>query len=242
MAELSTIYQACPAHFMLRGVLIPDEPRIITPPIRAAILAGRFEMEEAEAVPWIIRPGDVVLEVGAGLGFISTLLARQPGVRRVIAAEANPLLMNYMADLHAENGVHVERLHAVLTNEPRESLTFYLRHDFWMGSLLPGPNPYETTVEVPTRNLNELLRSKGVTMIVCDIEGAEAFFFADADLTSVERIFIELHDHVTGLKGIAALFTTLASRGFAYDPRHSNRAVVLFQKVAEDEIPRLYEG
>ena len=242
MVELSALKRVYRRHFILRGVTIPDDPRIITPAIRAAILDKRFETEEADAVPAIVRPGDVVLEIGAGLGFMSTLLAREPGMRRVIAVEANPMLLDYMAGVHSENGVHVERVHAVLTNDARESCTFYLRRDFWMGSLMEGPNPYLGTVEVPTRSLDALLRTEGVSLIVCDIEGAEAFLFADADLSGVDRIFVELHDHVTGLKGVAALFGALGARGFAYDPRHSNRSVVLFQKVAEDEVPRPYAG
>lgn len=240
MAKLSTLSPQRARPFRLRGVLIPDDLRIITPAIRAAILGGRFEAEEADAVPAIVRPGDVVLEIGAGLGFMSTLLAREPGVERVIAVEANPLLMPYMADLHAANRVQVERLNAVLSNEPRESATFYLRDDFWMGSLLAGPNPYAGTVEVPTRNLDELLRAEAVSLVVCDIEGAEAFLFERADLAGVDRVFVELHDHVTGLKGVAALFAALAAHGFAYDPRHSSRSVVLFQKVRACEVLRPY--
>ena len=92
-----------------------------------------------------------MLEIGAGIGFISTLLSRERRVSSVLAVEANPHLIDYMARLHARNRVRkVRRLNAVLTNEPVESMTFYLRRDFWMGSLMPGPNPYVGTVEVPT--------------------------------------------------------------------------------------------
>jgi FkbM family methyltransferase len=242
MVELSLSLRADPGHFVLRGVVIPDDPRIITPAIRAAVLSGRFERDEAEAIPGIVRPGDVALEIGAGIGFMSTLLAREPAVRRVIAVEANPLLMDYMAALHGQNGVEVERLNAVLTNAPGGSTTFYLRQDFWMGSLMAGPNPFTATVNVPTRGLDKLLRTEGVSLIVCDVEGAEAFLFADADLTGVDRVFVELHDHVTGLKGVADLFGAMGARGFAYDPRHSSRSVVLFQKIIENEAPRPYAG
>jgi FkbM family methyltransferase len=228
----------------LRGVVVPDDPRVITPAIRAAILTGRFEAEESDAVPRIVRPGDVALEIGAGIGFISTLLAREPAVRRVIAVEANPRLIDYMARLHSLNGAEgVERLNAVLTTGPAPATaTFYVREDFWMGSLSPGPNPYRETVEAPTRDLDGLLRAEGVSLIVCDAEGAEATLFEGADLGGVDRIFVELHDHLTGLKGIAALFRTLGERGFAYDPRASAGAVVLFQRVAEDEALRPYAG
>ncbi|HET9067567.1 MAG TPA: FkbM family methyltransferase, partial [Amaricoccus sp.] len=75
----------------------PLDPSVVTPAIRAAILSGRFEAEEASQIPRIVRPGDRVLEIGAGIGFISTLLSRQPRVARVVAVEANPNLIDYMA-------------------------------------------------------------------------------------------------------------------------------------------------
>ena len=225
------------------GVLIPDAPHIITPAIRHAMVAGRFEAEEAAELPRILRDGDVVLEIGAGIGFISTLLDRDDRVRRVIAVEANPRLMPYMADLHARNGVSkVHRKNAVLSNGSDAAMTFYLRRDFWMGSLAPEPNAYEDTVEVPTENLDRVIRDNAVTLIVCDVEGAEAHLFHDADLTGVDRVYLELHDHVTGLAGVKSLVDALSSRGFTLDPRHSINSVVLFRRVAENEVLRPYEG
>ena len=148
------------------GVLIPADPAVITPAIAEAIRTGRFEAAEARELAAIVRPGDHVLEIGAGIGFISTLLSRLPRVARVIAVEANPHLIDYMARLHAANGVRkVRRLNAVLTNGPEASATFYLRRDFWMGSLAPAPNPYLATVEVPTLPLDALLRAEGIDLV-----------------------------------------------------------------------------
>src|SRR5918992_88715 len=84
----------------LSGVVIPPDPAVITPAIRKAILEGRFEAEESSQIPRIVRAGDRVLEIGAGTGFISTLLSRDRRVSRVVAVEANPHLLDYMARLH----------------------------------------------------------------------------------------------------------------------------------------------
>jgi FkbM family methyltransferase len=226
------------------GVVIPPDPAVITPAIRAAILEGRFEAPEARQIPQIVEPGDRVLELGAGIGFISTLLSRERRVASVVAVEANPYLIDYMARLHASNRVRkVRRLNAVLTCDAgAESATFYLREDFWMGSLMAGPNPYVGTVEVPTRNLDELLRVEAISLIVCDVEGAEAFLFDNADLAGVDRIFLEVHDHITGLSGVSRVFETFAAKGFAYDPRHSNGSVVLFRRLTAPESLRPYAG
>lgn len=226
-----------------QGVIIPVDEGVITPNILEAILSGRFEAEESAQIREIVRPGDRVLEVGAGIGFISTLLSRCDEVESVLAVEANPLLMDYMTRVHVENGVtKVVRCNAVLTNAAEHSMRFYLRDDFWMGSLMPGPNPYHATVDVPTLNLNEVLRREAISLIVCDVEGAEVSFFDGADLAGVDRIFVELHDHVTGLLKVGHLFSSLGARGFVYDPRHSNGSVVLFRKVGPEDLVRPYGG
>jgi FkbM family methyltransferase len=227
----------------ISGVSVPFEPSVITPNIAQAIETGRFEAEEAAEIPTIVKTGDRVLEIGAGIGFISTLLDREQNVERIIAVEANPALLPYMETLHQANGVtKVTRKNVVLTNETCAAKTFYLREDFWMGSLASGPNPYVSTVEVPTANFNALISDERISIIVCDVEGAESFIFDDADLTGVDRVYLELHDHITGLKGVQNVFGALAGLGFAYDPRHSKKSVVLFRRVEENEVLRPYDG
>lgn len=225
------------------GVRIPYESDVITPAIELAIIAGRFEAEEAINIPDIIEPDDVVLEIGAGIGFISTLLDRECSVKRVVAVEANPALMPYMAWLHELNGVtKVDRVNAVLSTDGSRSRRFYRRRDFWMGSLSEGPNPYTEVIDVPVRDMNQILRDNAVTAIVCDVEGAESSLFVGADLSNVTRIYLELHDHITGLSGISQTFAELGSKGFAYDPRVSSRSIVLFRKVVPNETLRPYCG
>jgi FkbM family methyltransferase len=243
MVDSVVIDYAFEGYLKLSGVVIPFDPAVITPAIRAAIVEGRFEASEAYQIPRIVRPGDRVLEIGAGIGFISTLLARERRVAAVVAVEANPYLIDYMARLHRHNRVRkVRRVNAVLTNDAAESATFYLRRDFWMGSLMPGPNPYVGSVEVPTLSLDALLDEEAIDLIVCDVEGAETFLFQDADLSGVDRIFLELHDHVTGLSAVGRLFANLFDKGFVYDPRHSSSSVVLFQRVGIADIVRPYDG
>ncbi|MFT3975128.1 MAG: FkbM family methyltransferase [Amaricoccus sp.] len=228
---------------IVAGVTIPEDSQVLTPAIREAMIAGRFETEEAAQIPHIVRPGDRVLEIGAGIGFISTLLSREARVSQVIAVEANPHLLDYMARLHALNDVRkVRRLNAVLTNGSAAAATFYLRRDFWMGSLSAEPNAWTGTVEVPTKSFDALLREEAINLIVCDVEGAEADLFAGADLSGVDRVFVETHDHVTGLSGVRSLFSTMHANGFVYDPRHSTGSVVLFQRLGEADIIRPYAG
>jgi hypothetical protein len=58
-----------------------------------------------------------------------------------------------------------------------------------------------------------------------------------AELRGIERIFLELHDHLYGLAGIRDITHALAAKGYAYDPRGSRGPCVLFTK---DDGPRKY--
>lgn len=236
---MQSLLNTVEADLVLEGVIIPYDPAIITPAIAQAIKSGYFEAEEAAQIPRIVKPDDVVLDIGAGIGFISTIIARL--AKRVISVEANPDLMPFMAELHRRNAVkNTTRLNVVLGAKAHGTATFYQREDFWMGSLAAAPNPYKSTVQVPYHSLNAQLKQDAVSLIVCDIEGAESWLFNEADLCSVDRVYLELHDHITGLKGVAAVFEAMSKRGFSYDPRASNGAIVLFRRVEKNETLRPY--
>lgn len=248
MVELRTVLsliEARPSEYLtVAGVVIPIDPGVITPAIRSAIVEGRFEAREARQIATIVEAGDRVLEIGAGIGFISTLLSRERRVASVLAVEANPHLLGYMEQLHRRNRARkVRRLNAVLTNSSIPSTaTFYIRRDFWMGSLIPEPNAYIGTVEVPTLNFTKVLREEAASLIVCDVEGAETSLFNSADLSGVDRILVEVHDHINGLSGVASVFATLGAKGFVYDPRHSEGSVILFRRLRDADVLRPYRG
>ncbi|MDT8345355.1 MAG: FkbM family methyltransferase [Thermohalobaculum sp.] len=229
------------------GVAIPLDraagPRIVTPAILSAILSGTYEADEARFIPDIVEPGDRVLEIGAGIGVISTLTARCPEVEHIVAVEANPRLIPFIREVHALNGVErVTVMNTLLAPGGSGRAPFYLRRDFWMSSMSPGPEPYAERIEVEVSDLNALLRRERISLVICDVEGAEAAIFSGADLAGVDRIYVELHDHLIGIAGIARLFGDMAAQGLAYDPRASSRHVVLFRRIRADEPARAFRG
>ena len=50
----------------------------------------------------VARAGDTVLELGGGIGYMSTLLAVKTRAR-VVSFEANPALIDYIRSVHAAN-------------------------------------------------------------------------------------------------------------------------------------------
>lgn len=220
--------------FELDGVLIQAPSDVITPAIADALTSGAYEAEEARIVTRALKSHDRVLEIGSGLGFVTTLIARDPRVASLMAVEADPRLARRAAATLALNGcTGAETINAVLAPEASsgDMAVFYQRPDFWMSSMFETDVPYDRIVNVPVLSLNEMLRDRAITCIVCDIEGGEVDLLKGADLAGVDRIIVELHDHVTGLSGVSDLFDTMRRKGFAYDPRCSEGTVVLFRRL-----------
>lgn len=239
---------AAPVETMVAsGVRVPLDRRIVTPPIEAALRNGVYEADETRSLPEVVRKGDRVLELGAGMGFVSTILAKRTKAAKVVALEANPQLIPFIHQVHAINNVRgVEVVNGVASAGPapkaNATATFYARPDFWMSSLSPEPYAYDRAYDVPVLPLDALLRDHRINMVVCDIEGGEVALLPEADLSGVDRVYVEVHDHLTGLSGVKTLFDALSAKGFAYDLRHSCGSVVLFTRLGSVPDKRPYAG
>ncbi|WP_170342222.1 FkbM family methyltransferase [Ruegeria arenilitoris] len=220
-------------HLTLRGVQIPDDPQIITPQVKRSILAGRYERDEVGGLPKFIQADDRVVELGAGIGFISTFLYTQLGVSKLTCIEANPSLCEFIGRVHRANdatGLNVLNTVAVGASEVAGKSRFYLREPFWSSSLDPEPE-YKKSIEVDKIPLSDVLRETRANVLIVDIEGGERTLFDDIDLVGIQKIYLEVHTRKIGLRGIQSCFDSLSALGFAYDQRVSCGGSVLFRRV-----------
>lgn len=209
------------------GVLLPTVPGLFSPQIVDTIKRGDYELQERDQLPGLLRSDDVVLEIGAGCGFMSTLVAKSLPARSVHCVEANPALIDVIRLTHRANQVEVDVHHEVLSDAGAE-VDFYLHEDFWGSgthSFLGKP------IKVPATPFQHRLDAVRPTMIIVDIEGGEESLFDGADLRGVMKIMVELHQPTIGRRGVKRLFDTLAAREFHYDSWHSSRSVVTFSHV-----------
>ena len=215
------------------GIKIPIDKAIFSDTIIGAIKKGNYERREATEVQRIVEPGERVLEIGGGIGFVSAVAALDPRVEKIVVFEANPLLMPVIAELHEMNGVaNVDVVNGVLMNSTHaEAAKFYVRQDFWSSSLAEKPWGYERAIDVPTYSFSEQVERIRPTLIVCDIEGGELNLFENANLSGVKKVLMEVHQEVIGRDGMKKLFDSMSSRGFHYDQWHSNGSVVLFSDI-----------
>lgn len=75
-----------PEVFVNSGVRMPADPHVFRPLALKSIVDGKFERNTARLLPRLLKPGMCYLELGAGVGFLPALIARdRPGV--VVAAQ-----------------------------------------------------------------------------------------------------------------------------------------------------------
>ncbi len=184
---------------------------VITPTVKRYIYAGDYEKSELKGIRRALAPDDIVLELGAGLGFISTYVAQRIGGDRVFAYEANPALeptirRNYelnrvtptleLCMLGAETGVH----------------TFYIEQDFWTSSTIASD--HARAITVPVKPVNEVIQHIKPTMLIMDVEGGEIDLIPIMNLNTVRKIAVELHPETVGEQAAADLCAYLKQSGF----------------------------
>jgi FkbM family methyltransferase len=214
----------------VHGITVPLSSDEVSTVIWQALTNGSYEAKEAKWVYKAVRLNDRVLELGTGIGIITSLIAKVPGVR-VWSFEANPSTVALAHRvINANNLGNVVLSQGLLAaGEPR-MIPFYIRRDLWMSSMDKNQGPYQREISLVSINIDRFIADHAINVLVMDIEGAERDLLERSALPGIERVFLELHDHLYGLSGIREITQALAAKGFAYDPRGSYGHCVLFAK------------
>jgi FkbM family methyltransferase len=183
--------------------------------VERALTRGGYERQELRLIGMVLSPGDVVLEVGAGLGLVSTYCAKRLGSRRVFAYEADPELEPCIRETYALNGV--EPTLDMCAVGPRAGRITIRRDRHLVSSSVVRRRAGRVPVEVPGKALNYVVARDKPTLLIIDAEGAERELFDGAELSGVSKIILELHDRIIGTDGTEQIRSRLASMGFQED-------------------------
>lgn len=184
--------------FNFHGIKLAD-CGVLSPEIRRSIAAGNYESREMEYVLSNAEESDIILELGAGIGAMSSMILAHTRVRGYVCVEAMPELVAVIKKNHRLNNIPAcEIVAGVMINkaEPEEWLDFHIYEDFWENSLqgLEGRKALRT-VRIKGYDFAEQLRKYAPSFIVCDIEGGEfQLFTGGVDLSHVNKVCIEVHD------------------------------------------------
>lgn len=215
------------------GVRLPIDREIMSERIIKNLAKGTYESDEIKRVAALVRPGDTVLELGAGLGFVSTYLRRSTAAGQIVSIEANPYLIPYIRKVHLLNEAQdIVVLNGVVgTASQAASVPFYCREDFWMSSLDPDDGSYTHVAETPFLAWGDLLDTYKPTVFTLDIEGGELDIFSTVErMDGIRCIVAEFHPKVYGSRGLTKALASIRELGFTEVPGQSGAVVRAFVK------------
>ena len=186
-------------------------------------MRGGYERAERKLLAKLIVPGDKVIELGASLGIVTSLLAKKVGPNGSVAAcEPNGLLKPHFRRQLEINGVEAQLLPVLAC------------------PLWAGPVPEEVSCQkycavadslsgradggegerIPWRTLSEVAAEAGIpapTALVIDVEGGEKGWCAHAPglPSSVRTVIVEIHPHIIGEEDSDRCVQALVNDGFS---------------------------
>jgi FkbM family methyltransferase len=203
--------------FTLRGLTLYLPEAALKGNLERSLTAGRYENHEADALLLHLMPGDRMLDLGAGLGFICALAAGVLGEDAVMGVEAGPETVKLARlNLKANGFPGVKVLKGAVVGQGEGEVEFGQRPAFW-ASGLKGPEGWPETAEVirvRARSIGALLAKSAPTVISCDIEGGELEVLTQP-LPGVRLVVVETHPLVYGPEGVARIVAALTAQGFA---------------------------
>lgn len=225
----------------IQGVKIPFAKEFITPRIERQMRIGSYEIGECNAAREWVRPGDRVLDLGAGVGLVASIIGKIAGVEKIVSIEANPKLLDLIHETHRINEItNVELRNGVVAKATGGTIPFFIRGHFWASSMEPNSRPYAQEIALPAFGLQNLIEELDPNVLIADIEGGEIDVFDNADLSAVRTIIIELHPLVYGNDGQQKLLKYFDAQGFRAEEDYLAGSVWIFNRHPKSPAPRIY--
>ena len=213
-----------------RGMKFPKHPEIMQGKIRRLLRNNAYEAKESEAALRVVREGDVVVELGGGIGYMSTLVATKRAVKSVHVFEANPNLIPYIRSVHAANDVTNAHVTNAILGPRKGSVDFYVREPMLGSSMQVLEGEIDPpSVKVDVLNAKQTFKEIGANVLICDIEGAEVDLLPSIDLTGLRAAIVETHPQWIGPTGINKVMRAFMDAGLAYYHRGSHGKVLAFR-------------
>lgn len=221
--------------FKLKGITLRIPEAQLSPALERALREGRYESGESDALLRNLEPGDRVLDLGAGAGYVSSLAARVVGGENVTAVEAAPdMLAVLRRNLNLNEAGNARVLHgAVVADDYRdEEVRFAVADAFWSSRLAEGAQTGQgATVKVPALRFGSLLAEIRPSVVVMDIEGGELEICRQDWPDCVRLLIMEIHTRRYPPADVKAMFDALSRNGFTYMPWGTRGEVVVQQRV-----------
>jgi FkbM family methyltransferase len=181
------------------GVVVDLRSPLVNNHCVAALFWGIYEWGERRAIQrWLLKDVPVV-ELGASIGFISSLAARTTTAGAHVAVEANPNLLPLLRQNLQLNDQQdkVRVVWGAIDYSGAAEVSLDLGNGSNLGGAVASGGNTSSDVTVPTTTLNDLLKEHGLRKftLISDIEGAEIGLLDESPdaISACEQMIIELH-------------------------------------------------
>lgn len=213
----------------VEGIKMRIDPRMSSFQVKK-LLSGRHTQHERELMIPLLEPDDIVMELGGGIGMLSTACALKIGGDRVHSYEANPTMESLIQANYSLNGVNPSMKMCMLDEKPG-TCTFHVSEHFARSSAYQLKDQGKTTAyEVPVESLNDEIHRIKPTVLIMDVQGSEGKLLSFADLSRIRKLLVEVHSNVIGISRVNELRRQLRNQGFS----EVNRAGQSFLYIRED--------
>lgn len=210
------------------GVDVPRSPFLHEGRIKR-INEARYEGQEIAGALHVVRPGDSVLELGAGIGVVGAVVSMNCKPKKVLSYEANPALIPHITALYKMNGLarrHQVRNEVLVSGPERpKTIPFYVHNSFLGSSLSGNETRAREMVDVATADFETVRADLKPDVMLIDIEGGELELLTHANLEGIRAIVIEFHPKAYEVSGMRQCKNILRDAGFAPVPDLSSRMV-----------------
>ena len=213
---------------VIHDVMLNIEHQSINKNLRHHFYKGTYEGEELKVLKQVLTSSDKILEIGAGIGFLSTFCAKFIGDNNVVAYEANPQMIQKIKETYALNDINPTIHNIILSDRDGES-DFYLEPEFWASSMIKISDQSKL-VKVKTKNINSAITDNKTNFLIIDIEGGEKSLIPLIDFSNITKLLIELHPNILVDNAISIIIQDLLNKGFMLDVLKSYKNVFYFYK------------
>ncbi len=221
-----------PSEFVYAGVKIPLKATKELWKLRKVIFLGEYEAPELSALKDLIKPNDIVLELGAGVGVVSTFIALHlNNPANLHSFEANPSILKSIEAVAGANNVSFNVKNCAVAMADGE-LEFFFDDHFESSSMINRERGAKAS-KVPAVAFSNVLAALQPTVVVIDVEGAERELLDIQFPDSVRVICGEVHPHIIGDTAISKIFANLFAQGFDYHVDMSDGRGISFSRPAK---------
>jgi FkbM family methyltransferase len=212
-----------PNFAILDGVRVPIRHSPLSPRARRHLMRGGYETAERHVLALLLDEGDHVLELGASIGIVSSILWKKVGPHgRVLSVEANDALRAPFERQMVANHLAGEWVEALCCPVWGQSIPASILTQRFVGttSNLTGAADNVTSTDTKSRWLTagqicDKYRMKPTALMI-DVEGSEAVWgtMSPRFPLSVRAIVVEIHPWLIGADRAGLCVQALIEEGF----------------------------